>query len=270
LTFERRDNLAVITLNRPERANAMHRPMLNEMMAVCSAVEADADIRAVVLTGAGNAFSSGFDLKEQAEDPPRGVSGWRPVLRRDFDAVMQFWHLSKPVIAAVKGLALASGIELACACDITIAGEDAIFGEPELKFGAGIVVMLLPWLTGPKLAKELYFTGADRISASRAYELGLVNRVVPSGEELQIALEMARNIAVIDPNLLRQTKLAVNRSMELMGMGEALEMALEIDLQIEAEGSPDKRAFLDIARRDGLRAALAWREGRFTAPEKPE
>jgi enoyl-CoA hydratase/carnithine racemase len=267
LIFERQDNLAVITLNRPERANAMHRPLLNEMAAACAAIEADDGIHVVVLTGAGKAFSSGFDLKEQAEDAPQGVTGWRPVLRNDFDAVMQFWHLNKPVIAAVKGLALASGFELACACDITIAGEDAIFGEPELKFGAGIVVMLLPWLTGPKLAKELYFTGADRISARRAFEMGLINRIVPSGEELETALAMARDIAVIDPNLVRQTKLAVNRSMDLMGMGEALEMALEIDMQIEGEGSPDKRAFIDIARREGLRAALAWREARFAQPD---
>ncbi len=267
LIFERQDSLAMITLNRPERANAMHRPLLNEMTAACAAIEADDSIHVVVLTGAGKAFSSGFDLKEQTENVPQGVTGWRPVLRNDFDAVMQFWHLSKPVIAAVKGLALASGFELACACDITIAGEDAIFGEPELKFGAGIVVMLLPWLTGPKLAKELYFTGADRISARRAFEMGLVNRIVPSGEELETALAMARDIAVIDPNLVRQTKLAVNRSMDLMGMGEALEMALEIDVRIEGEGSPDKRAFIDIARREGLRAALAWREARFAQPD---
>ena len=265
LIFERKDDLAVITLDRAERANAMHRPLLDELAAACAAVEADGSVRAVVLTGAGNTFSSGFDLKEQAENMPQGIAGWRPVLRQDFDAVMRFWHLSKPVVAAVRGLALASGFELACACDITIAGEDAIFGEPELKFGAGIVVMLLPWLTGPKLAKELYFTGADRISARRAYEMGLVNRVVPPGEELETALAVARDIAVIDPNLVRQTKLAVNRGMDLMGMGEALEMALDIDLHIEGEGSPDKRAFLDIARRDGLRAALAWRDSRFSA-----
>jgi enoyl-CoA hydratase len=270
LIFQRQDDLALITLNRPERANAMHRPMLDEMAAACAAIEADDGVRAVVLTGAGNAFSSGFDLKEQAENPPRGVAGWRPVLRGDFDAVMQFWHLSKPVIAAVNGLALASGFELACACDITIAGEDAIFGEPELRFGAGIVVMLLPWLTGPKLAKELYLTGADRITARRVYEMGLVNRVVPPGEELETALAMARDIAVIDPNLVRQTKLAVNRSMELMGMGEALEMALDIDLRIEGEGSPDKLTFLDIARRDGLRSALAWREARFARRESDQ
>lgn len=265
LILERQDAVAIITLNRPGRANAMHRPLLNEMTAACAEVEADESVRVVVLTGAGNAFSSGFDLKEQAENPPEGVAGWRSVLRQDFDAVMRFWHMSKPVIAAVKGPALASGFELACACDITIAGEDAVFGEPELKFGAGIVVMLLPWLAGPKLSKEIFFTGADRISARRAYEMGLVNRVVPAGEELESALAMAREIAVIDPNLMRQTKLAVNRSMELMGMGEALEMALDVDLHIEAEGSPDKRAFLEVARRDGLRAALAWRDARFAA-----
>src|SRR5439155_25792488 len=142
--------------------NAMNRVMLEEMQAACDAVEADAAVRSLVLTGAGTAFSSGFDLKEQAADPPQGVGPWRAALDRDFRAVMRFWHLSKPTIGAVRGPALAGGCELALACDLTVAGEDAMFGEPELKFGAGIVVMLLPWITGPKQAKEMILTGNDR------------------------------------------------------------------------------------------------------------
>ena len=263
LIYEKRDAVALVTLNRPERANAMDRPLLRELNAVCDVVEADDGVRALVLTGAGNAFSSGFDLKEQTANPPQGVAGWRPVLRQDFDAVMRFWRLSKPTVAAVRGLALASGCELACACDITVAAEDAIFGEPELKFGAGIVVMLLPWLTGPKQAKELILTANDRIPAKRAYELGLVNRVVPSEKVLDTALGIARDLAVIDPGLVRQTKAAINRSYDLMGMAEALEMALDVDLLIEGEGTADKRQFLAVAREQGLRAAIAWRDARF-------
>ena len=99
--------------------------------------EADSETGAVVVTGAGKGFSSGFDLKAQAANPPQGVEEWRPVLRRDFDTVMRFWTLSKPTVAAVHGPALAGACELAMACDITIAAESATFGEPELKFGAG-------------------------------------------------------------------------------------------------------------------------------------
>jgi enoyl-CoA hydratase len=138
-----------------------------------------------------------------------------------------------------------------------------VFGEPELKFGAGIVVMLLPWLTGPKQAKELILSGADDIPAERALALGLINRIVPVGEELPAALALARHLAVMDPALVQQTKRAINRAYEIMGMGQALDEALAIDLAIEGPGSPDKRQFMDIARRDGLKAALAWREARF-------
>jgi len=265
ISFETRGAVALVTLNRPERANAMNRTMLRELNLACDRAESDAGIRALVLTGAGKAFCSGFDLKEQAANTPQGIAGWRTALRQDFDAVMRFWHLSKPTIAAVRGPALAGGCELALACDLTIAAGDALFGEPELKFGAGIVVMLLPWITGPKQAKELLLIGNDRIDAERALQIGLINRIVPPGEEVEHALQMAAAMAAMDPSLVRQTKQAINRSYQIMGMGEALEMALDIDLQIEGEGTDDKREFMTILRRDGLRAAIAWRDSRFAA-----
>ena len=255
--------VALITLNRPDRLNAMNKAMLEEMRAACDAAEADAAVRAVVLTGAGRAFSSGFDLKEQAADPPQGVEGWRRALRRDFDAIMRFWHLSKPTVAAVRGPALAGGCELALACDITVAAEDALFGEPELKFGAGIVVMLLPWMTGPKQAKEMLLTGADKVTAQQALAMGLINRVVPVGEEVETALGLARQMAVVDPDLMRRTKHAINETYRIKGLDAALEAALAIDLEIEGAGTDDKRRFLEITRAEGLRAAIAWRDSRF-------
>src|SRR5262245_7836492 len=172
---------------------------------------------------------------------------------------MRFWHCTKPTIAAVEGYCLAGGCELALACDITIAAEDAIFGEPELKFGAGIVVMLLPWLVGPKRAKEIILTGADRIAAPEAARMGLINRVVPRDKVEATALALARHIAVIDPALVQQTKRAINQSFEIMGLVDALNAALDIDLAIEGKGSDDKRRFMEIARKDGLRKAIAWR-----------
>ena len=262
IRFERRESVALVTLNRPERANAINRTMLAELNAACDAVETDEEIRALVVTGAGAAFSSGFDLKEQAAKPPDGVAAWRDVLRDDFDTVMRFWHLSKPTIASVRGPALAGGCELALACDVTVAADDARFGEPELRFGAGIVVMLMPWLTGPKHAKEVLLSGEDEIGAQRAYEIGLINRVVPVGEEVESALALARRMAAIEPALLKRTKATINRMYRMMGFDEALEMALDQDLLIEAEGTATKREFLEITRTRGLRAAIAWRDAR--------
>lgn len=263
ILFEVIGQVARITLNRPGRANALNGTMLTEIALAMDEAERLDTVRAIIITGAGRAFSSGFDLKDQMERRPRGVSDWRPILRKDFDVPMRFWHCPKPTIAAVSGPCLAGACELALACDITIAAEDAFFGEPELKFGAGIVVMILPWIVGPKLAKEIILTGMDRIAADRAREMGIVNRVVPVAELQEQAMSMARHIAVIDPQLMRQTKRAINRSLEARGMMEALESALDMDLVIEAEGSPDKAQFMDIGREQGLKAALAWRDGRF-------
>ena len=145
---------------------------------------------------------------------------------------------------------------------MTVAAEDARFGEPELRFGAGIVVMLLPWLAGPKHAKEVLLTGEDEIGARRAYEIGLVNHVVPVDEEVETALALARRMAAIEPALLKRTKATINRMCAMMGFDETLEMALEQDTLIEGEGTATKREFLEIARTQGLRAAIAWRDAK--------
>jgi len=263
IRLEKSGAVALLTLARPERANAIDKQMLDELQRALDAVERDDEIRALVVKGAGGNFSSGFDLKEQMETRPSGFDAWRQILDRDFSAVTRFWHLNKPTIAAVQGYCLAGGCELALCCDITLAAEDAIFGEPELKFGAGIVVMILPWLVGPKRAKEIILTGADRLTAAEAARIGLVNRVVPSAEVETAALALARHIAVIDPALVQATKKAINHSFEVMGLIEALDAALDIDLAIEGKGSDDKRVFMEIARKQGLRQAIAWRDARF-------
>jgi enoyl-CoA hydratase len=265
ITLHRDGHVAVLTLNRPERLNAINQQMLSEIQLACDEVEADEGTRALVLTGAGKAFSSGFDLQDQAANTPQGRGAWRPVLRKDFEGVVRFWRLSKPTVAAVRGPALAGGCEMALACDITVAGESAVFGEPEVKFGAGIVVMLLPWLTGPKQAKEIAMLGLDDISARQALSLGLINRVVPDDAVGDAAMEIARAIAVVDPMVIRRTKQQINESLALMGMDQALERSLAIDLDLEGEGSPDKRDFLAELRANGLRGALAWRDRRFSA-----
>ena len=263
ITVETIGAVARLALARRERANAINQTMLAEIGDALDTIERDADIRAVIVTGAGAVFSSGFDLKEQMERRPSGVEAWQPLLRKDFDTIMRFWHFSRPTIAAVRGPCLAGACELALACDMTIASEDAFFGEPELKFGAGIVAMILPWLVGPKVAKEMILLGEDRIPAARARDIGMVNRVVAADRLDQTALAIANHLAAIDPHLVKETKRAINRAYEARNMLDALEEALAIDLAIEGAGSPDKVQFMDIARREGLKAAIAWRDARF-------
>lgn len=265
LRYEVNDSIAVITLNRPERLNALGKKSLEEINMVMNEAEADEQARAIVITGEGKAFSSGFDLKEQMEARPEGAAIWREILDRDFNTTMRFWDCPKPTIAAVHGACLAGAFEIVLACDITVAARSAVFGEPELKFGAGIVTMLLPWMTNPKQAKEIILTGLDQISAEKGAELGFVNRVVADGEHLSEALRIARTMCVIDPNLMRETKRAINHSFETRGMKETLKHALDIDHAVETAGSPDKKAFMEVAREKGMREAIRWRDRRFEA-----
>lgn len=267
------DGVAQLTLNRPQRLNALDKAALQEINRAMDQAEADPGVRVIVVSGAGRAFSSGFDLKAQMEQRPEGPKIWREILDLDFGTTMRFWNSPKPTIAAVHGACLAGAFELAMACDITVASDDAMFGEPELKFGAGIVTLLLPWMTSPKHAKRIILSADDRITASEALEIGIVSRVVPQGTHLDEALRTARGIALMDPSLVAETKKALNRTYEIQGMQTALRMALDIDHTIESHGSPDKRAFMDIARERGMREAIAWRDARFAhaqdqAPEQ--
>jgi enoyl-CoA hydratase len=261
-------NVAHMTLNRPDRLNALNKAALLEINEAMDQAEADPEVRVIVVSGTGRAFSSGFDLKAQMEQQPEGSKIWREILDLDFDTTMRFWNSPKPTIAAVHGACLAGAFEMAMACDITIASEDAMFGEPELKFGAGIVTMLLPWMTSPKQAKRIILSADDRISAADALTMGLVSRVVPPGQHLEEAMRTARGIALMDPDLVGQTKKAINRTYDLQGLQSALKMALDIDHTIESHGSPDKLAFMAIARERGMREAIAWRDARFAKAQQ--
>lgn len=265
IRFEVADGVAHIQLFRPERLNALSKTMLIEIDAAMNSAEAQPEVRAIVLSGAGKGFSSGFDLKDQMARNPKGSQVWREILDLDFHTTMRFWRSPKPTIAAVHGPCVAGAFEMALACDITIAAEDATFGEPELRFGAGIVTMLLPWITSPKHAKRIILSGQDKVGAALAMQMGLVSEVVPVGQQLETAMKVARNIARMDPELVQQTKKAIQRTYDIQGLESALATALDIDHSIESHGSPDKVTFMDIARDKGLQAALAWRAQRFEA-----
>ena len=255
--------IGVITLNRPQVLNAFNRALIREVTDVMKRFTEDPAIRAIVLHGAGRAFSAGFDMKESAARAVSGTGQWREVLEQDFNFIVQFWDCPKPTVAAIHGYCLAGAFELALACDITVAAAGTMLGEPEVRFGSGIICLLLPWVTSPKFAKELLLTGDDRIDAERAMLMGVVNQVVPLGMELTKAMEIARDLCAASPLSVQLTKRAINRNYEVMGMRQALLAALDTDVLIESTGGPEREEFDKIRREQDLKAALAWRDSHF-------
>ena len=263
IRFERRGRVALLTLDRPERLNAISARMMDEIESVLDTVAGDDGLGAVVVCGAGRAFCSGYDLKDDALAPPADGEAWRSRLERDLDFLLRFWNQPEPTIAAVHGYCLAGGCELAMSCDITIAEEGCRFGEPELKFGSVVVNMMMPWLIGPKLTKELLLSGDDRLDAERAERIGLVNRVVAKGTHVDEALALAARIAALDADAVVRTKAAINRGFEIMGLHGALRAGLDAAVEIESMETPSRAEFKRRVREQGLKAALAWRDARF-------
>ena len=263
IRFERRGRVALLTLDRPERLNAISARMMDEIESVLDTVAGDDGLGAVVVCGTGRAFCSGYDLKDDALAPPADGEAWRSRLERDLDFLLRFWNQPEPTIAAVHGYCLAGGCELAMSCDVTIAEEGCRFGEPELKFGSVVVNMMMPWLIGPKLTKELLLSGDDRLDAERAERIGLVNRVVAKGTHVDEALALAARIAALDADAVVRTKAAINRGFEIMGLHGALRAGLDAAVEIESMETPSRAEFKRRVREQGLKAALAWRDGRF-------
>ena len=260
--YERRGPAAWVTLNRPNKLNAISGEVVRRLRESWRQAAADDEVKVVVLTGAGRAFSAGYDIAEEVEQEIEGAERWHEVLAEDVDLTMELWSLPKPTIAAVRGWCLAGACELAMACDLVVAADDAQFGEPEIRYGSGPVTLLMPFVLGQKKTNELLFTG-DAISATEAERLGLVNAVVAPD-----ALEDAVNalVAKIAPTplpVLRLTKLALVRAQEAMGLRTAVAANLDISAMLNAAETPEQQEFDRIAAEQGLRAALAWRDSRY-------
>jgi enoyl-CoA hydratase len=260
--------IAQITLNRPDKLNAIDASMLDAIERGLDEAEQNDDVRVVLLNGNGRAFSAGFDMNAPQpgdEDEQSRIERIRRELQRDFDVIMRFWDCPKPTVAAVHGYCLGSAMEMTAVCDVTVAADDCRFGAPEVRYGNGIVCLILPWIIGLKNAKELLLSGSTDIDAPRALSIGLVNRVVGSGSLQQAARETALQIAANDSLALRLTKQAINRSFELAGMRQALQEALEFDVRIETTETPESSAFNAIMEKEGLKAAISWRAAQVAA-----
>ena len=246
-----------LTLNRPAKLNAIDHESRVALDEALAAAIADERVRVIVIAGAGRAFCSGYDL---GEEQPHDTWAWRTILAEDVASTLAVWRCPKPVIAQIHGYALAGGLELAMACDLIVAAEGTQLGEPEIRFGSAPVTLLMPFLIGQKLARELLLTG-DLIDAERAARIGLVNRVVPI-DRLEAEVDaLADRLARVPGDVMAPTKVMLNRAMEVAGFLDAVEAGL--DLQSIINMSEPSREFDAIVRRDGLKAALAWRDARY-------
>jgi enoyl-CoA hydratase len=252
-----------LTMNRPEALNALSGDLIEAMSEALRAAAADDSVRVLILRGAGRAFCSGYDLNEDASGGSTDSVHWYEELKRSADRMLEFFDLAKPMIAQVHSYCLAGGCDLMMVCDLCVCSEDAKFGEPEIRFGSGVVTMVMPWILGARKAKELLFTGEDRIDAAEALRIGLVNKVVPADQLDAATLALAEEIAKNDPFAVAMQKKAINRVWELQGFREAIAANVEIDALIEAADLPEREEFRKITLEQGLKKAIEWRDARF-------
>jgi len=236
IIYEKKDRIAKITLNRPHKMNALNDGLLYDLERALEEADQDDEVRVVILTGAGKAFSAGYDLSEEEWllTNPESHGKYPTVLpegtrRRVTDMVRgdqrrwqwyeRIWNLSKPTIAQVNGHCLAGGCYLQMLCDLAIASENATFGHPgQRRFGGVTGMPLWIWLLGARKAKELLFTG-NTIDAKEAERIGLVNKVVSADKLEEEVNSLAQQIASIPPDAVGLLKQALNTTLDIMGMG---------------------------------------------------
>jgi enoyl-CoA hydratase/carnithine racemase len=264
--YEAEEKVGVITLDRADKLNAINSVMKDEIIAAFARADKDPATSVIVLRANGRSFSAGFDL---GHSPDRGKDSgaadpntWDAILHRSFDFGMSPWSTTKPVIASVQGHVLGGGCELALMCDLTIAAEDAKFGEPEVRFSHLGPLMVMPWFIGLKRARELLFFG-DMIDARTALQFGMVNRVVPTAELREETMRYAKRLALISPEALRWGKRVINRGAEIAGLRSAVEAGVDSFVSLYATQTEVGREFGRRVQQEGLKAALEWRRAQF-------
>ncbi|MBO8186872.1 enoyl-CoA hydratase [Streptomyces spirodelae] len=277
VTYERVGAVAHVTLDRPEYRNAQNSAMTYALDAAFQRAADDDAVHAVVLAGAGEHFSAGHDIGTPGRDahrsfPRKAGLWWDHVGKEGAEAryaresevylgMCRRWReLPKPVVCAVQGACVAGGLMLAWVCDLIVASEDAFFADPVVRMGIpGVEYFAHPWVLGPRVAKELLYTG-DRMTARRAYEIGMVNRVVPRAELAAEAAALAARIAEMPRFGLALTKRAVNQAEDLMGLHSGLDSVFGLhhlahahnaETGTDALSGMDARAMREAGRRAG-------------------
>ena len=266
ILYEPDGGVARITLNRPEKLNAISWQMHEDLAGALLAADRDPAVHVVTLRGAGRSFSAGYDISPPPGEGNTHAAGGR-TMERDIWGLEQglrmrnmIWEMHKPVIAGIHGHCLAGGTDIAFLCDIVIAADDAKIGYPPVRALGSPVNHMWTYLVGPQWAKRMLLTG-DTISGAEAEHIGLVLKAVPS-ERLDAELnDLAGRMALIDVDLLAANKRIVNMALELMGAQTMQRLATERDAI--ARQAPVVTEFYEMAKEKGLKAALEWRDNRF-------
>jgi enoyl-CoA hydratase/carnithine racemase len=264
--YEADQKVGIVTLNRPDKLNALSMELRLELEQVLRDADEDTATSVIVLRAEGRSFCVGFDIgggHDRSKTPWRhDALKYRERLAVSLRALMTPWNLGKPVIASVQGHALGGGCELAMFCDLTIAADDAQFGEPEILFSQAGPGIVMPWIIGHKRARELLYFG-QLIDAKTALELNMINRIVPREELRGATLKYARRLTLISPEALKATKRAINRGIEDAGFRNAIQSGLDVVAPLYTAATEVGRQFDEIRAKNGLKAALKWRRDQF-------
>lgn len=256
------DRFATLTLNRPDKLNALSKTMVREIARAVAAASADPEVNALVITGAGRAFSSGFDLGAEGLD--MDIEMWREDMRENAAMCLDIWRAPIPVIAAVNGYALAGALEMMMCCDLAIAADTAKFGEPEVRHNSGPPTLMMPWLLASRDVRWLMFTG-DTVDADEALRMRLVNRVVPAGGLAEATDRLARKLARMPVPAIKYNKAALNNQQMLAGLLSSFDYTVEAiaALHVTPAGSEWMQKFSEMT----LREYLEMRERPFRGLE---
>ena len=232
IDYQRDGRIARITLNRPEKLNAISRQLQTELLDALSEAEADDAVHVALVAGAGRAFSAGYDLVSRdgvAASQASAIARDRDGLELLLSNWLRIWDLRLPVVARVHGHCLAGGTQLAVICDVTFVAEDARVGAPQLPLGAGFVAAFWAWQVGAKRAKEFFFPVGSMISGAEAAQIGLFNRALPAAELDDFVEQYLQSVALTPKEILVLQKKAINRTQDVQGFREALMVGVEID-----------------------------------------
>ena len=257
-----------LTLNRPAKRNALSNQLRGELFAALEAADRDAEVRVIVIRGAGTCFSSGYDLAGVGRLPFHTSGNQGQWARHVVEGCFRMWDMAKPIIAQVHGWCLAGGSELAFACDLVYVAEDAQSGYPAVRTMSPPDNQYHAWIMGMRAAMELMLTG-DSISGLEAVRLGYANRAWPVEQLEAETLAMASRIAKLDPELAQLNKRLVHRQMEAMGMRAGLRAGT--DLHALGWHTNASREYMAVMR-EGVKKALDTRDSTFgdyrTGPKK--
>ena len=264
VTYAVDGRVGVVSLNRGDKLNAISGDLKRTLVERFHEADGDPATSVVILRAEGRSFCAGYDISPNPARAARkgNTLAWHESLTDDVALEMTPWDMKKPVVAAVQGHCLGGGCELAMMCDITIAADDAVFGEPEIRFSNVGPALIMPFVIGQKRARELLYLG-DTIDAPTALQYGMVNRVVPRAELDAAALKFARRMALIAPEALAGTKLALNRGADAAGFRNAIRAGLDMVAPLYAARTEVGTKFDEIREKDGLGAALRWRGAQF-------